>query len=899
MPFRRFFHRARWDDERARELEAHLAIEVDENLARGMPLEEARFAARRKLGNVTLVREEIYRMNTMGFIEIVWQDVRYGARLLRLNPGFAVVAILSLALGIGANTAIFQLIDAVRLRTLPVPDAHELANVRIVDLKGARGNFNTWRPAVTNPIWERIRDDQKAFSSVFAWATATFDLATSGPSRFTEGGLWVSGDFFATLRVPPHLGRVFTPDDDRRGCANPGAVVSYAFWQREFAGDTSVIGRRLTLNDHVVDVIGVTPPTFFGIEVGQSFDVALPLCAEAIVNGENHRLDAGTVWWLTVVGRLKPGVSVEQANAQVGAMSAGLFEVTLPRNYPPESIAGYLAFKLGAFPGGSGSSLLRERYTSPLWLLLAITGMVLLIACANLANLMLARANARGREIAVRLAIGASRGRVIRQLLAESLLLAVIGAACGAMLARVMSQGLVSFLSTQVNPLFLALDLDWRAFAFTAGVAALTSILFGLAPALRATKVPVGTVLKTGGRGLTIDRERFGARRALVVAQVALSLVLLVGALLFVGTFRSLLNMDAGFAQEGILQVDLDMRRLNPPPEARLAVRRELLDTVRRVPGVEAAADVSVVPLTGSNWSNAVWLDGADRDQRTAVKFNVVSAGYFTTLRIPMTAGRDFTDHDRSGSPQVAIVNDTFARRLTKGANPVGQRFWIEQTANTPEMAFEIVGLVRDTKYDDLRDDFEPIAFLALNQEPRPRLSLQIFMRSRLPMPELMASVSRALSSARPELAFHYHIFQDQIRESLLRERLMATLSGFFGILAVALSTIGLYGVMSYMVAHRRNEIGIRMALGANRSNVVRMVKREAMMLLASGLIVGVVFALAAAKSASALLVGLGPVVPTMVLTAVVALAVVAMLASYLPALRASRLEPTEALREE
>ena len=829
----------------------------------------------------------------------MWQDLRYGARLLRLNPGFAVVAVLSLALGIGANTAIFQLIDAVRLRTLPVPDAHELANVRIVDMKGARGNFNTWRPAVTNPIWERIRDDQKAFSGVFAWATATFDLATSGPSRFTEGGLWVSGDFFRTLQVHPHLGRVFSPDDDRRGCADPGAVISYAFWQREFAGDALAIGRRLTLNDHVVQVIGVTPPSFFGIEVGQSFDVALPLCAEAIINGENHRLDAGTVWWLTVVGRLKRGMSVEQANAQVGSMSAGLFEATLPRNYPPDSVASYLAFKLGAFPGGSGSSLLRERYTTPLWLLLAITGMVLLIACANLANLMLARASARGREIAVRLAIGASRGRVIRQLLAESLLLAAIGAAFGAMLAQAMSQGLVSFLSTRVNPVFLALDLDWRAFAFTAGVAALTSILFGLAPALRATKVPVGTVLKTGGRGLTIDRERFGARRALVVAQVALSLVLLVGALLFVDTFRSLLNMDAGFAQGGILQVDLDMRRLNPPPEARLAMRRELLDSIRQVPGVEAAAEVNIVPITGSNWTNGVWLDGADRTQRTGVKFNRVSAGYFTTLRIPMTAGRDFTDHDRAGSPGVAVVNDTFARRLTNGVNPVGQRFWIEPTPDSPETSFEIVGLVKDTKYADLRDDFEPIAFLPAAQEPRTRLFQSIFMRSPLPLPELTGSVSRALASARPELAFHYHVFQAQIRDSLLRERLMATLSAFFGMLAVALSTIGLYGVMSYMVAHRRNEIGIRMALGADRGTVVRMVMREALILLASGLIAGVVLALASAKSAGALLFGIGPVVPTIVLTAVAALSAVAVFASYLPALRASRLEPTEALREE
>jgi putative ABC transport system permease protein len=899
MSVRRFFLRSRWDDERRRELEAYLAIEIDENVARGMTPEDARFAARRKLGNATLVREEIYNMNSLGFVETMWHDLRYGARLLRLNPGFAVVAVLSLALGIGANTAIFQLLDAVRLRTLPVSNAHELVNVRIVDLTGARGQFNTWRPAVSYPIWERIRDDREAFSGVLAWNTATFDLATTGVSRFTEGGLWVSGEFFTTLGVRPHLGRVFGPADDRRGCANPGAVISYAFWQRELAADPAVVGRTVSLDNHAIEIVGVTPPGFFGLEIGQSYDVALPLCAEPILNGENHRLDSGTTWWLTIMGRLKPGWSAERASAHLASISPGLFEATLPRNYPPESVTSYLAFKLGAFAGASGSSLLRERYSSPLWLLLAIAGMVLLIACANLANLMLARATVRGREIAVRLAIGASRGRVIRQLLAESVLLAAIGAALGALLARTMSRGLVAFLSTGVNPVFLALDLDWRVFAFTTAVAALTSILFGLAPAIRATRVPVGAVLKTGARGLTAEHERFAGRRALVVAQVALSLVLLVGALLFVGTFRNLLAMDAGFQQDGILQADLDMRRLNVPPGARLAVRRELLEAVRQIPGVEAAADVNIVPISGSNWTNAVWIDGADRDQRTAVSFNSVSDRFFDTLRIPMTAGRDFNGHDRPGAPLVAIVNEMFARKLTNGANPLGRRFRVEQTANSPETIFEVVGLVRDTKYADLRDDFKPIAFLAASQEDRPRQSQQIFLRSPIPMPDLMASVSRALSASRPGLAFHYHVFKTQIRETLLRERLMATLSAFFGILAVVLSTLGLYGVMSYMVAQRRNEIGIRMALGADRGSVVRMVMREVSTLLAAGLIVGTVLALAAARTGGTLLFGLRPWDLRTLAMALATLGGVALLAGYLPALRASRLEPREALREE
>src|SRR5439155_16626511 len=418
--------------------------------------------------------------------------------------------------------------------------------VQIADLEGARGSFDTWYPAVTNPIWERIRAEQQAFSTVFAWSPAGFDLASSGPSRFTEHALWVSGDFFKGLGVGPALGRVFTAADDRRGCGTPGVVISYAFWQREFGGDPAAVGRLLSLDRRPVEIIGVTPAGFFGVDIGQSYDVALPICSEAAFSGENSRLDAGTSWWLTVMGRLKSGWSLDRARAHLGSISPGLFEATLPKNYPGVSVKKYLAFKLTALGAESGLSGLRDDYSTSLWMLLAIAGLVLLIACANLANLMLARASAREREIAVRLAIGASRARVTRQMVAESVLLAAIGATLGAILARALSQALVAFLSTPLNPVFLDLDPDWRVFGFTAGVAFVCSLLFGLAPAIRATRVRTGTVLKSAGRGLTADRERQGVRRTLVVSQVALSLVLLVGALLVVRTFRNLLTVETG-----------------------------------------------------------------------------------------------------------------------------------------------------------------------------------------------------------------------------------------------------------------------------------------------------------------------------------------------------------------
>src|SRR5439155_2893559 len=373
-----------------------------------------------------------------------------------------------------------------------------------------------------------------------------FNLAQGGEVRPAKG-LWVSGDFFNTLGVQPAVGRVFTATDDVRGCSAPGVVISHSFWQREYGGEKSVIGRQLTLADHPFEIIGVTPASFFGLEVGRSFDVALPICAEAITSGKKSVLDSGTDWWLMVTGRLKPGWPLKQASANLQAISPGLFETTLPANYPPVSVKNYRGFKLEAVRGDAGYSALRENYERPLWLLLAIAGLVLLIACANLANLLLARASSREREMAVRQAVGASRGRLVRQLLVESLLLAVVGAALGAVLAQGLSQFLVTFISTTNDKVFLDLSPDWRLLGFAALVAALTCILFGLAPALRATRIEPGAAMKTGGRGLTAGRERFSLRRALVVIQVALSLVLVAGALLFSRSLNKLINVDAGF----------------------------------------------------------------------------------------------------------------------------------------------------------------------------------------------------------------------------------------------------------------------------------------------------------------------------------------------------------------
>jgi len=826
------------------------------------------------------------------------QDLRYGVRMLMKNPSFTFVAMMSLALGIGANTAIFQLLDVVRLRMLPVRSPQELAEVRLVNMQGARGNFSSWHPVLTNPIWEQIREHQESFSGVFAWATDGLNLAQGGEVRPAQA-LWVSGGFFNILGIAPELGRVFTEADDRRGSGAPGLVISHAFWQREYGGDRNIIGQKITLGDSPCEIIGVTPAEFFGLEVGQLFDIALPISGEEVIRGKNNRLDSGTDWWLTVTGRLKSGVSIEQAAAQLDSISSSLFKTTLPANYPPVSVDKYLGLKLTTAPAGSGISQLRENYERSLWLLLAIAGLVLLIACANLANLLLARASVREREIAVRQALGASRGRLVRQLLVESLLLATVGAALGAVLAQGLSRLLVSFLNTDGNKVFLELNLDWRVLGFAVFLVALTCILFGLAPAIRATRIELGAVMKAAGRGLTASRERFSLRRALVVVQVALSLVLVSGAFLFSRSLGKLTTVNVGFSQEGLLLANVGFRRLNIPADRRLAFRTDLVDRIQAIPGVESVAETTIVPLSGSGWGNDIWPDGEDGSNRKNTSLSRVGPNYFKTLSTTLLGGREFDERDTTGSAKVAIVNESFSRQLLNTANPVGRRFWIEKTPYDPETVYEVVGIVGNTKYEDLREDFGPIAYLPAAQDPRPASGAQLIIRSRLPQAEIVSSLKGVLAEINPSISVSFQGFKSMIAGSILRERLMATLSGFFGLLALVLACIGLYGILSYGVASRLNEIGIRMALGAQGRSVLWLILREAVWLVLVGIAIGLPLIITTSKLVSTLLYGMEPNDPTSLVLGTIVLFIVAMGAGYIPARRATRVDPLVALRYE
>ena len=809
-------------------------------------------------------------------------DLRYALRTLRSSPGFAIVAILSLALGIGANTAIFSLIDAVMLKTLPVSRPEELLQVTANE----SGSF-------TNPLWEQVRDRQDVLSGVFASSPARFNLARGGEARYAPG-TWVSGDFFDTLGVRAVLGRTLNPADDRRGCA-AAAVLSFDFWQNEYGGSSGVLGQSISLDGHPFQILGVTQTGFSGIDVGRAAEVFVPICAEPMVTATSQ-LDNRRNWWLRVVGRPKPGLSAQQVTARLKTLAPEMLAATLPLNTVPEDQRSYLGSSFGTQPAANGLSVLRARYSNSLLMLMALVGVVLAISCANVANLLVARATVRQKEIAIRLAIGAGRARLIRQLLTESLLLALAGAALGILFAQWGSQLLAGLLSSSSDRVFLDLAVNGRVLAFTAVVAIATGVLFGLVPAWRATRIQPHAAMQAGSRAVAEGHSRFNPGKLLVMAQVALSLVLLVGAGLFMSTFRNLATLDAGFERDHVLLVNVDLRNPKFPPERRAAIYEEMLTALRGIPGVRSAAASTLTPVSGLLSLDFLYVDGKAAKSRndSYVFINRVSPGFFETLATPLLAGRDFEKRDGQGAPPVAIVNETMARMYFGNENPIGRRY---RTESGGAVLTEIVGVVKDAKYATLREDLRPIVYLPLSQWDKPGPLRSFEVRSTGSAASLIPGVKDALDRVNRDVTIEFRTLAVQLAESIGRERLLATLSGFFGALALLLSTIGLYGVMSYNVARRRNEIAIRMALGAERAHVMRMVLGEIGLIVAAGLGAGLAATLASTRLVTSFLFGLKPTDPATLLLAASLLAAVALCAGYLPARRASRVDPREVWR--
>jgi predicted permease len=879
--------RARVERQLDAELRDHLDRLVADYVRAGASEEEARRRARLAFGGMEQVKEECRDARGTRWLEDVVQDLRYGLRILRRSPAFTLVAVASLALGIGANSAIFSLVDRVLLKSLPVRDP-----ARLVLL-----DDGSW----TNPIWEQLRDRQREWSDgAMAWSDVRFDLSHGGATELIEG-MWTSGGFFDVLGVPAVLGRTYTPADDQRsgGPDGPVAVISYSFWQRRFAGDAGVVGRSITLDRIPFTIIGVTPPSFLGPNPGRSFDVAVPLGTQAVVRGPQNWLDARSTWVLEVIARLKPGQTIDQALAALRRIQPQVRAATIPQDWPKVEQDRYLSEAWTLVSAAAGTAGFRSRYEQPLWIIMAVVVLVLLIACANIANLMLARAAGRRHELTMRLALGASRFRIARQLLAESLLLAVLGAFLGLVFAQWGSHLIVRQLSTPRSDVVLDLTLDWRIVAFTALVAVTTALLFGIAPALRVRRVDPITALKDQARTVAGDgRGLFGA--PLLVVQVAFTLVLVVAAGLFMRTFGKLATLDIGLESDAVLVVDVDVARSKTAPEARLALFDRVREAAAAVPGAAGAGFSLITPVSGAGWNGPVELpDRPNTPVRERMSFyNSASPGWLATMGTKLRAGRDFDARDTAGSPQVAIANETFVKRFVKG-DPIGQTVRYERG---PEgiQPVQIVGVSQDAAYRSVRDPIPPVLHLPVAQahvEGPTRLSLSV--RAAAGSPALLTrSVADAISQVDPDIALTFRPLQAFIEGALVRERLLAMLSGFFGGLALLLAGIGLYGMTAYSVSRRRAEIGIRMALGARASRVVGMVLKKIAIPVGLGLAAGAGLSYWAARYVGTLLYGLDARDPLTFTAAAVFLAAVSLLAAWLPARRAAAIDPARVLHE-
>ncbi len=877
------------------ELRFHFDQQVEKYLKSGRTREEATRRARLDFGGHEQLKEEIRDARGVNLIETLFQDIRYGLRILGRTPVISCVAVFSLALGIGANTAIFSLIDNVMLRMLPVDRPEELVQVlKMIPSRG--GDLDT---SFTNPLWEQVRSHQDVFSNAFAWGQEQFDLAQGGAVENAQG-VFVSGGYFDTLGVRPAAGRLFTTADDQRGCSGL-AVLSYGFWQDHFGGAESAIASTLSLNHQQFQVIGVSSPGFYGVDVGSKFDVAIPICAAAIFDGKESRLDRRSWWWLSIIGRTKPGINKDQLRARLGVWSPQVFGGAVPTDWAATEQQSFKQRVLLNLPAATGTSYLREQFAQPLNILMGVVGLVLLIACANIASLMLARAAARHKEIAVRKALGASRARLIRQLLTECVLLSTAGALLGVLFARWGTSLMVRFISTGDNKVFLDLSFDWRILSFSAGVALFTGLLFGVLPAFRSTRVSLTSAMK-GSQAIDAESyAKFRPGKWIVASQVALSLVLLVASGLFLRSLVKLVTMDAGFDRNNVLIVRANLHSAKVPAAQQAAMFDEVEGRLRTLPGVLSASRSVMTPVSNYVWNSDLEVDtpNAPTGDAALTFFNFISPGYLGTVRTPLLAGRNFNDGDTKAAPRVAIVNETLVRKFFSNGDALGKYFRVHADPGKPEPPIQIVGLAKDAKYESLREEAHATAYFPVAQLPEDAEEQVFELRTAAHPSMLIPSVQEAVAGVSKAIPLDFSTLAQRVDDSLVQERLLATLSTFFGALALLLAMIGLYGALSYLVAQRQPEFGIRMALGAPRSSILRLVMRDVLVVLAGGLAAGACLALATVGVLQKMLFGLAPHDSFTFFTSIGVLSAVAVVAGYLPARRAMRIDPMVALRYE
>ena len=898
--FLAFFRRHSLERDLDAELRSHLDMAVERNIRQGMSPEQARREALLTFGGLEQTKETYRERRSLPFLDTLLQDLRFAFRMLRKSPGFTAVAVLTLALGIGANTAIFSLTDQILLRNLPVPHPEQLFILR----SPGPNHGHTWSDvdqgaqSFSYGMYKDLRERSTVFSGLLACREATVNVSGHGETQVAHANL-VSGNFFETLEVQPALGRLFTSTDETAPGADPAAVLSYAYWSRQFGADPSIVNKALTVNGVPLTVVGVTRKGFYGVEIGSMPDLFIPVTMKAQMAPNMHQtLEDRTDHWLPVIGRLKPGITPARAQAELQPIYQPILESDAKLlKLSGKDLERFTSKPLLLAGGAHGRLVLQEGAQEPLLVLMSMVGLVLLIACANIAGLLVARGEARQREIAVRLAMGAKRARLIRHLLTESLLIAIVGGAAGIALAW---WGLNAITAAQGYGMRnLVTNLDFRVLWFAVGLTLATTILFGLSPAMRATRLDLQSTLKDQGSSVSGGRSNVGLRKLLIVSQVALTAVLLAGAGLFARTLMNLEHANLGVNTSHVLQFSVAPDLNGSTPAQTLAFADRARNEIATIPGVRSVTisrtEIFASDDSSSNFTPEGYRPGDDTD----AMYDFMGPNYFSTMGIPLIAGREFTEADTTASPKVCIINEKLAQRSFAGRNPIGLH--ITHGAGTLFMdpPMEIIGVVANSKWDDARSDIVPFLYMPYSQDKNAG-HLAFYIRTeRDPLP-IAATLRSLVHQLDPNLPVNnLHTLEEQVSGSMSNDRLVAVLSVSLALLAALLAALGLYGVLAYVVARRTREIGIRIAIGGERPDILRLIVGQGLRLTVIGGAIGIVAALIAARWVASLLYGVTAHDPLTFVGVIVLLALVSGAACYIPARRATRVDPMVALRYE